>query len=84
MTHGRFCLDCGTFTTEGNRCAACRRAKDREPGTTTQRGLGWRHQQKVERLKRGGNRTCWLCGKPGSWRDQQTRRSTEPMIAVGS
>ena len=23
MTHGRFCLDCGTFTTGASRCKAC-------------------------------------------------------------
>ncbi|ODQ97054.1 hypothetical protein BFG51_02735 [Dietzia alimentaria] len=35
-------------------------------GSTTERGLGWRHQQDVESLRRRHveGTACWWCGRP--------------------
>ena len=39
--------------------------------STTARGLGWQHQQQVDRLKRRhtDGTPCWWCGKP-TWLDR--------------
>lgn len=67
----RECIECGTLTTSGPRCHSCTRAKDRARGTTTQRGLGWDHQQVVRQLLNGAL-VCALCGEPGTPTDPLT------------
>ena len=46
-------------------CDECKRKRDRERGTTTQRGYGHEHQQErasyVTRMQRGETVRCWRC-----------------------
>jgi hypothetical protein len=43
----RPCLDCPALALPGkSRCAACRRARDRQRGTASQRGYGHTHRQR--------------------------------------
>jgi hypothetical protein len=40
--------------------------RKRKPGSTTRSGLGWTHQQQVQRLHRNhiDGTACWWCGQP--------------------
>ena len=64
----RECLDCRTLTTNGSRCPTCTAAKSRARGTTTQRGLGWDHQQAAAQILNGAE-LCAHCGQPGTEAD---------------
>lgn len=64
----RECLNCRTlFSGTGSRCPPCATARDRtrdqQRGTTTQRGLGWDHQQVREQLLANAT-VCAECGLP--------------------
>lgn len=66
------CLDCRTLTRHGTRCPRCaavkERARDQQRGTTTQRGLGWDHQQ-AAKLILAGAELCAHCGQPATPND---------------
>lgn len=66
----RECIDCGTLTA-GSRCPECTRAKDRARGTTTQRGLGWEHQQAARALLADAT-VCAICHLPPTADDPLT------------
>jgi hypothetical protein len=56
----RPCLTCGRLTNPGPRCPA------HTPQTTTQRGYGWAHQRRRQRiadLVEGGQAVCVRCGR---------------------
>lgn len=63
----RECLDCRNLTRNGTRCPTCQaakqRARDQQRGTTTQRGLGWDHQQAARQILDGAE-LCAVCGLP--------------------
>ena len=56
----RFCPGgCRRLVVRG-RCAQCQRLKERQRGSSTERGYGYDHQQQRARLMR--NPVCALCG----------------------
>lgn len=59
----RECLDCRRLTSSGSRCPTCQAARERARGTTTQRGLGWSHQQAAEVVLAAAE-ACAICGLP--------------------
>lgn len=71
------CLGCRRLT-HGTRCPACTttrsRARDARRGTTTQRGLGWTHQQ-ARREVLADAPPCHWCGEPADTGDHAVPRS---------
>ncbi|MFC3986805.1 HNH endonuclease [Streptosporangium jomthongense] len=64
----RECLACrGLHRGTGPRCGPCTtqqdRARDAARGTTTERGLGWSHQQAAKLVLTDAT-TCAICGLP--------------------
>jgi 5-methylcytosine-specific restriction protein A len=60
----RECLDCGDLHSgTGPRCPPCTRHREQQRGTTTERGLGWDHQQVREQLLANAT-VCAVCGLP--------------------
>jgi hypothetical protein len=60
----RPCLDCGT-PTPNTRCPTHTRARDRQRGTTTQRGYGTDHQKlRAMLLPHAIGQPCPRCGQP--------------------
>jgi len=59
------CLDCPTLTT-ATRCPTHTRVRDRQRGTTTQRGYGWQHQQAKAQDEATTSEAdpCPRCGQP--------------------
>jgi hypothetical protein len=60
MSLPRPCLTCGRLTNPSPRCPA------HTPQTTTQRGYGWAHQrrrQRITQLVEGGQAVCVRCGR---------------------
>ena len=57
----RPCLDCGRIVRNGSRCPTCRKRKDRQRGSATQRGYGaeWRRFSADLREMAG---ECSMCG----------------------
>lgn len=62
----KFCLGCRKLTTNGSYCPTCQtsreQARDQRRGTTTQRGLGWSHQQRAAQVT-AGVQVCPKCGQ---------------------
>lgn len=66
----RPCLDCQRPTRNGSRCPSCSQQRevkrDRQRGSSTARGYGYRWQQvSAYVIKRDGG-VCYLCGRPGA------------------
>jgi hypothetical protein len=73
----RVCIDCmATIPAGRSRCRPCERIKDRERGTTTQRGYGAEHEAVARGYQRqmdqGQRFACWRCG-----RELGTRRGSD-------
>ncbi|WP_051943873.1 HNH endonuclease [Streptacidiphilus rugosus] len=85
----RFCLDCRALfdaATGKSRCPTCQdritKVMDAKRGSTTERGLGWSHQQRVKR-EVDKTAACWMCGKPGTPADPITADHETPRAAGG-
>lgn len=86
----RFCLDCRRLfdaTTGDSRCpthqAALEARMNRRPkGNTTQRGLGWKHQQRAKQ-EISQDMTCWRCGQPATESDPITADHSIPRSQGG-
>lgn len=77
----RPCLDCRKLS-PNSRCVDCARAKDRARGTTTQRGLGWQHQQQ-RRVQLDAVAYCEDCGHTGSEGNPLTGEHGTPRVLGG-
>ena len=67
MTHGRYCLDCGTFITEGKRCARCQRRRNAKQDARRQqlglrRGSTRQWRKTREQVLRRDGYACRVCG----------------------
>jgi 5-methylcytosine-specific restriction protein A len=62
----RLCPGCKVALVTRGRCPACERAREAPRGTTTERGLGWRYQQKRARILARDRGICWICGLPAA------------------
>ena len=86
----RFCLECKQLfaaDTGKSRCPPCQAALEsrmnaRPKGNTTQRGLGWAHQQRV-RQEIDPAASCWICGQPGTESDPITADHQTPRAQGG-
>lgn len=84
----RECLDCwGLHSGTGPRCTACtrhrQRQRDAQRGTTTQRGLGWDHQQAREKILATAT-VCAICGLPPTDDDPLTAGHITPRVHGGT
>ena len=63
----KFCLGCRKLTKNGSYCETCeaanKHARDAARPSTTQRGLGWRHQRKATQVT-ADVEVCPRCGQP--------------------
>lgn len=82
----KFCLDCSKLTRNGSRCEACagtaERARDRQRGSTKQRGLGGTHRRAAEKIVKTAA-VCAICGKPPTADDPLTADHTVPRAHGG-
>jgi 5-methylcytosine-specific restriction endonuclease McrA len=86
----RFCLNCKALfpaDTGKSRCPPCQAALEsrmnaRPKGNTTERGLGWAHQQRA-RQEISQDMTCWQCGQPATESDPITADHQTPRAQGG-
>lgn len=86
----RPCLGgCGRLVRDRSRCTKCyqgmtaavTRRQDENRGTTTERGLGWKHRQwRLQVLIRDGY-ICQYCGGKATTADHVLPRKTHPRLA---
>ncbi|WP_433415054.1 HNH endonuclease [Microtetraspora malaysiensis] len=67
----RECLDCTTLIGSGTRCPRCAALREQARGTTTERGLGWQHQQAAAQVLAHAD-ICMICGLPPTSDDPLT------------
>ncbi|MGH9002434.1 MAG: HNH endonuclease [Acidimicrobiia bacterium] len=73
------CVSCGRLVTT-TRCPPCER---RRRGSTTQRGLGWKHQQAAARVLAHAT-ACYWCGQPPRLDDPLTADHLLPRARGGT
>ncbi|WP_080043938.1 HNH endonuclease signature motif containing protein [[Actinomadura] parvosata] len=84
----RECLDCRALHSgRGPRCPGCagvrQRQRDQQRGTTTERGLGWDHQQAREQLLATAT-VCAICKLPPTPDDPLTAGHITPRAQGGT
>ena len=90
----KFCLRCKKLTKNGSRCENCeadyQREQEAHRPTTTQRGLGWKHQQRAKAVLANAQ-VCERCAQPPTPDNPLTAHHTQarakgghdsPMIAL--
>ncbi|WP_370462981.1 HNH endonuclease [Nocardiopsis sp. FR26] len=74
----RPCLDCGVLTRQGSRCGECgakrQAARDQQRGSSSARGLGYRHR-KLREIVLADSPPCHWCGDPATTADHLVPRS---------
>jgi 5-methylcytosine-specific restriction endonuclease McrA len=86
----RPCQGCPTLVRDMPRCLSCHKKmmaaswkkQDEGRGNTTQRGLGWQHQQWAKQILVRDSYLCAYCGGKANTADHIKPRKTHPHLAL--